>query len=83
MTALVVLLRRAAERDSTHERRIDGTMAAVFFIANVILLAIIMIVSRMLPRRPGHQPADRGPQLGSPHAAAGAVRDARRLTRAY
>ena len=52
MTALVIYFAGPHSWAFMHEGRIDGKMAVIFFIANIILLAIIMIVSRMLPAAP-------------------------------
>ncbi len=52
MTALVIYFAGPHSWAFMHEGRIDGHMAVIFFIANIILLAIIMIVSRMLPAAP-------------------------------
>ena len=49
MTALVVFFGGDQNAIYGRERRIDGSMAAAFFLANVILTAIIMIASRVLP----------------------------------
>lgn len=52
MTALVIYFAGPHSWAFMKEGRIDGHMAVIFFIANIILLAIIMIVSRMLPIAP-------------------------------
>jgi NADH-quinone oxidoreductase subunit H len=52
MTALVIYFAGPESKAFMEEGRIDGHLAAIFFIANIILLAIIMIVSRMLPVAP-------------------------------
>jgi NADH-quinone oxidoreductase subunit H len=52
MTALVLYFAGPQSDVFKSEGRIDGQLAAIFFIANVILLAVIMIVSRLLPAAP-------------------------------
>src|SRR4051812_1191611 len=52
MTALVLYFGGAMSDTYKSERRIDAGLAAIFFLANVILLAIVMIASRMIPAAP-------------------------------
>jgi len=52
MTALVLYFGGAISEVYKTERRIDGGLATIFFLANVILLAIVMIASRMIPAAP-------------------------------
>jgi NADH-quinone oxidoreductase subunit H len=63
MTALVVYF-GGGVNDAYHaQQRIDGSMAAALFLANVILTAIIMIASRVLPAAP-----DTNRRMDVPHS---------------
>jgi NADH-quinone oxidoreductase subunit H len=52
MTALVLFFASAVSPTYRLERRIDGGLAIIFLLSNIILLAITMIVSRILPAAP-------------------------------
>jgi NADH-quinone oxidoreductase subunit H len=52
MTALVLFFASGVSPTYRLERRIDGGLAIIFLLANVILLALTMIVSRALPAAP-------------------------------
>jgi NADH-quinone oxidoreductase subunit H len=52
MTAIVLYFGGAMSDIYKHERRIDGGLAAIFFLSNIILLAIVMIASRIIPAAP-------------------------------
>jgi NADH-quinone oxidoreductase subunit H len=63
MTALVVYF-GGQVNDAYHaQQRIDGSMAAALFLANVILTAIVMIASRVLPPAP-----DTNRRMDVPHS---------------
>jgi NADH-quinone oxidoreductase subunit H len=63
MTALVVFFGGDQNVIYGRERRLDGSMAAAFFLANVILTAIIMIASRVIPPAP-----DTNRRMDVPHS---------------
>jgi NADH-quinone oxidoreductase subunit H len=63
VTALVVFFGGDQNLIYRRERRVDGAMAAALFLSNVILLAIIMIVSRVLPPGP-----DTNRRMDVPHS---------------
>jgi NADH-quinone oxidoreductase subunit H len=52
MTAIVLYFAGAQSDMYKAQHRIDGGLAAIFFLANVILLALVMIASRMIPAAP-------------------------------
>jgi NADH-quinone oxidoreductase subunit H len=52
MTAIVLYFGGARNDVYRTERRIDGALAAAFFVCNVILVSIVMIVSRIVPPPP-------------------------------
>jgi hypothetical protein len=54
MTALVLYFAGPMSETFMDPKRrwIDGGLAAIFFVANVILLAVVMIGSRLLPAAP-------------------------------
>lgn len=63
MTALVVFVGGSQNDAYKAQQRIDGSMAAAMFLANVILMAIIMIASRILPAAP-----DTNRRMDVPHS---------------
>jgi NADH-quinone oxidoreductase subunit H len=62
-TALVVYFGGGQNDVYKAYRRVDGAMAAALFLANVILLAIVMIVSRIIPAAP-----DTNRRMDVPHS---------------
>jgi NADH-quinone oxidoreductase subunit H len=52
MTAIVLYFGGAMSDIYKTQRRIDGGLATIFFLSNVILIALVMIVSRMIPAAP-------------------------------
>ena len=52
MTAIVLFVAGPMSDNFKKYQRIDGGLAAIFFISNVILLAVVMIASRVLPAAP-------------------------------
>jgi NADH-quinone oxidoreductase subunit H len=63
VTALVVFFGGSQNDVYKAERRVDGSMAAALFLANVILLAIVMIASRIIPPAP-----DTNRRIDVPHS---------------
>ena len=66
MTALVVFVGGSQNDAYKAQQRVDGSMAAAMFLANVILMAIIMIASRILPAAPTPTAAWTSPTPASP-----------------
>jgi hypothetical protein len=63
VTALVVFFGGSQNEVYKVERRLDGAMAAALFLANLILLAIVMIASRIVPPAP-----DTNRRIDVPHS---------------
>jgi hypothetical protein len=63
MTALVVFVGGSQNDAYKAQQRVDGSMAAAMFLANVILMAVIMIASRILPAAP-----DTNRRMDVPHS---------------